>query len=149
MEVILREDVRDVGQTGDVVNVSRGYARNYLIPQQLAVVANRRNLGQLEHQKRLLAKRAEKQRAAAASLAERLEGLSVTVAKPVGGNDKLYGSVTGRDVAAALVDEGVSDVNRKQVALGEPIRQLGIYDVEIKLAGDHRANIKVWVVAKV
>ena len=149
MEVILREDVRDVGETGDVVNVSRGYARNYLIPQQLAVVASRRNLGQLEHQKRLLAKRAEKQRAEAASLAERLEGLSVTVAKPVGGHDKLYGSVTGRDVAASLVDEGVSDVNRKQVALGEPIRQLGIYDVEIKLAGDHRATIKVWVVAKV
>ena len=149
MEVILREDVRDVGETGDVVDVSRGYARNYLIPQQLAVAATRRNLGHLEHQKWLLAKRAEKQRAVAASLAQRLEGLSVTVAKPVGGNDKLYGSVTGRDVAAAVAEEGVAEVSRKQVALGEPIRQLGIYDVEIKLAGDNRATIKVWVVAKV
>jgi len=148
MEVILREDVQDLGRTGDVVNVSRGFARNYLIPQNLAIQATRRNLKQLDHQKRVITKRAERQRKVAASLVERMEGLSVTVTKPVGENDRLYGSVTPKDVVQGLVDEGVTDVSRKQVQLNDPIRQLGIYTVPIRLDAENNVDIKVWVVAK-
>ena len=94
MEVILREDIPELGRSGDVVNVSPGYARNYLIPQSLATKATRRDLKQLEHQKRIIAKRAERKRVEAATLSERMQDLSITVPKPVGGNDRLYGSVT-------------------------------------------------------
>ena len=148
MDVILRQDVPDLGRTGEIVSVSPGYARNYLIPQALAVEATRRNLKQLEHQKRVLAKHAERQRAAAASLAERMDGLSVTVAKPVGSHDRLYGSVTPRDIVKALAEEGVDGITRKQIKLDEPIRQLGIYPVEVRLDAEHTVQIKVWVVAK-
>ncbi len=148
MDVILREDVPDLGRTGDVINVSRGYARNFLIPQDVAVEATRRNLKQLEHQKREISKRAEKQRIEAASLAERLVDLSITVAKPTGAHDKLYGSVTSRDVAQGLLDEGITGISHKQVVLGEPIRQLGIFSVRFRLDADHTVDLKVWVVAK-
>lgn len=148
MEVILREDVEDLGRSGDVVKVSPGYARNYLVPQNLAVLATGKNLKELEHQKRLITKRAEEQRKLAADLAGKLKGLSVTVAKPVGENDRLYGSVTPRDVAQALVEEGVQGVDRKQITLGEPIRTLGIYTVPVRLSAENIAEIKLWVVAK-
>lgn len=149
MDVILREDVQDLGQTGDVVSVSPGYARNFLIPQHLAIEATRRNLRQLEHQKRVMGKRAAKQRAEAATLVDRLGTLAVTVEKPVGKNDRLYGSVTGRDVVNALADEGFTGVSHKKVVLEDPIRQLGIFDVPIRLSAEHSVQIKVWVVAKV
>ncbi len=148
MEVILREDVLELGRTGDVINVSRGYARNFLIPQNLAVEATRRNLKQLQHQKRVISKRANRQREEAAGLAERMSSLSVTVAKPAGENDRLYGSVTPRDVAQGLIDEEISGISRKQVLLKEPIRQLGIFPVPIRLDADNTVEIKLWVVAK-
>ena len=148
MEVILREDVMDLGRSGDVVKVSPGFARNYLVPQNLAVLATGKNLKQLEHQKRLITKAADEQRKLSADLAGRLKGLSVTVAKPVGESDRLYGSVTPRDVAQAIVEEGVQGVDRKQVTLSEPIRTLGIYTVEVRLSAENTAEIKLWVVAK-
>ncbi len=149
MDVILREDVVELGRTGDVVNVSPGYARNYLIPQNLAVEATRRNLRQLEHQKRTMTKRAERQLQQAASLTEKLDGLNITVEKPVGANDRLYGSVTARDVIDGLAAEGVTGPSRKKVVLDDPIRTLGIHEVPIRLSAEHTINIKVWVVAKV
>jgi large subunit ribosomal protein L9 len=149
MQLILREDVQDLGRTGDVVNVSPGYARNYLIPQALAVEATRRNLRQLEHQKRVMSKRAEQQRQRATELGDRIDGLNVTVEKPVGESDRLYGSVTGRDIVGALVVEGFKDVDKKRIVLNQPIRQLGIHPVSIRLSGDRTVQIKVWVVAKV
>ena len=148
MEVILREDIAELGRSGDVVDVKDGYARNYLIPQSLAIQATRRNLKQLEHQKRVIAKRAERKRAEAATLSERMQDLSITVSKPVGGSDRLYGSVTPRDIIQGLSDEGVQGISRKQVQLDFAIRQLGIYSVPIRLTADHSVDIKVWVVAK-
>ncbi len=148
MEVILREDVEGVGRTGDVVNVKRGFARNYLLSQNLAIEATRRNLKQLEHQKRLLAKQADRQRREAMSLVEGLDGLSITVAKASGDGDKLYGSVTARDIVAALFDEGIQSVSRKQIMFSEPIRQLGIYDLPIRLSAGQTVMVKLWVVSK-
>jgi large subunit ribosomal protein L9 len=148
MEVILREDVHGLGRAGDVVKVKPGFGRNYLIPQQLAVEATGRNLKQLEHQKAVIAGRAAKHRAETSSLAERMNNLSVTVAKPVGEGDKLYGSVTAKDVAQGIVDEGITGVDKKRVMLLQPIRQLGIYDVPIRLNADATVQIKLWVVAK-
>lgn len=148
MEVILREDVQDLGRTGEIVNVSPGYARNYLIPQNLAVQATRRNIKQLDHQKRVISKRASRQREESASLAERMQGLSVTVAKPVGENDRLYGSVTPRDVVQGLTDEGIAAIGRKQIQLKDPIRILGIHTVPVRLDAENKVDIKVWVVAK-
>lgn len=148
MDVILREDVQGVGQAGQVIKVKPGFARNYLIPQKLAVEATRRNLGQLDHQKAEIARRVEKQRAAAASLAEKLEGLSITVAKPVGNDDKLYGSVTSKDVAQGLTDEGITAIDKKRIVLEEPIRKLGIYDLPLRIAAETTVTLKLWVVAK-
>lgn len=148
MDVILREDVQDLGRTGDVVAVSPGYARNFLIPQNLAIEATRRNLRQLGHQKLVMNKRAEKQRAEAATLVEKLGTVAVTVEKPVGKNDRLYGSVTGRDVVKALAEEGYAGVGHKKVVIDDPIRQLGIFDVPVRLSAEHSVQIKVWVVAK-
>ena len=148
MEVILQEDVQDLGRCGDVVKVSPGYARNYLVPQNLAVLATGKNLKQLEHQKRLISKATEEQRKLASDLAGKLKGLSVTVAKPVGENDRLYGSVTPRDVAQSLVDEGVQGVDRKQIQLKDTVRTLGIYSVPVRLSAENTVEIKLWVVAK-
>lgn len=148
MEVILREDVADLGRSGEVVHVKRGFARNYLIPQNLAVEATRRNLSQLEHEKRLIGHRTEKRRAEAATLVEKLNGLSVTVAKPVGEEDRLYGSVTAKDIVAGLIEEGMGSVDKKKVILAEPIRKLGIFDVPVRLDAETTAEIKLWVVAK-
>jgi len=148
MEVILQEDVQDLGRCGDVVKVSPGYARNYLVPQNLAVLATGKNLKQLEHQKRLISKRADVHRKLAADLAGRLNGLSVTVTKPVGENDRLYGSVTARDVAQGLVDEGVQGVDRKQIQLKDTIRTVGIFTVPVRLSAENTVDIKLWVVAK-
>ncbi len=148
MDVILREDVQDLGRTGDVVAVSPGYARNFLIPQNLAIEATRRNLRQLQHQKRVMGKRADRQHAEAATLVDKMGGMAVTVEKPVGTNDRLYGSVTGRDVVKALADEGMKGVSHKKVVLDDAIRQLGIHDVSVRLSAEHSVQIKVWVVAK-
>lgn len=148
MDVILREDVHGLGGAGQVVKVKPGYARNFLIPQKMAVEATSRNLKQLEHQKGVITRRADKKRAAAASLASKIQGLSVTVAKPVGGQDKLYGSVTVKDVVQALADEGVADVSKKAIVLPDSIRQLGIYDVTVRLTAESTVTIKLWVVAK-
>lgn len=148
MEVILREDVQDLGLTGDVVSVSNGYARNYLIPRRFAVEATRRNLKQLEHDKRVIMKQAEAKRKLAAELHERLQGLSITVSKPVGENDRLYGSVTAKDIIEGLADEEIQGVTRKQIQIVEPIRTLGIYELPLRLDAEHTVEIGVWVVAK-
>jgi large subunit ribosomal protein L9 len=148
MEVILREDVQDLGITGDVVAVSRGFARNYLIPRHLAVEATKRNLKQLEHDKRVIMKHAEAKRKLAAALHDRLKGLSITVTKPVGENDRLYGSVTAKDIVEGLAEEDIQGVTRKQVQLDDQMRTLGIYEVPIRLDAEHTVNINVWVVAK-
>jgi large subunit ribosomal protein L9 len=147
MRVILQEDVGKLGKSGDLVNVSDGYARNYLIPRKLAVRATTRNLKELEHVKRVAEQRKARRLKVSAELSTRLEDLSVTVAKPVGENEKLYGSVTQRDVEQALKDEGIT-VDKKRIRLDDTIRSLGVYTVHVKLEDGREMPIKLWVVAK-
>lgn len=147
MRVILREDVDKLGKVGDIVKVAAGYARNYLLPRGLAAAATSAGLRHVEHERRMALERRAKQQKRSASLRDRLQDLAVTVPKPVGEGEKLYGSVTTRDIEAALAVEGIA-VDRKRVRIDEPIRSLGVFPVHIDLDAGLEATIKVWVVAK-
>lgn len=147
MKVILKQDVDQVGRAGQVVEVSAGFSRNFLIPRGLAVPASARTLAQVEHRKRVVADQLSRARRAALSLKERLETVSVRIAREAGEEDRLFGSVTSRDIAAALADEGF-EVDHRAIRLDNPIKHLGIYPVEVKLAPEVIAQVKVWVVAK-
>jgi large subunit ribosomal protein L9 len=145
MKVILREDVSNLGGSGAIVNVKPGYARNYLIPQGLAAIATSRNIKLMEHRLREIQRQIDAAKAAAQDVKARLAETSVTVAKPAGENEKLFGSVTARDVAQALLAEGVT-ADRRRIVIGEPIKALGVYTVGLRLHGGDVAEFKVWVV---
>jgi large subunit ribosomal protein L9 len=147
MKVILKEDVPDLGATGDVVSVKDGYARNYLIPQSLAMQASTKNIHQLEHQKKLIEAHKSRVRKDAAVMAGDIEKISCTIPMLVGEQDKLYGSVTSKDIEEALAQEGIS-ISRKRIILEEPIKSLGVYTVDVRLHTEVTAKLKVWVVAK-
>lgn len=147
MQVILREDVPNLGQTGELVNVKDGYGRNYLIPRGLAVLATPRNMRRLEHEKRVISQRDLKRRKDAQSVKKKIESLSLTIAKHTGEEDKLFGSVTTREIADALQEEGFN-IDRRTIQLDQPIKTLGVYTVTVKLAREITANLKLWVVAK-
>lgn len=144
MKVILREDVTNLGRSGEVVTVKDGYGRNYLLPRKLAVPANERNIRQLEHEKGVIAARQEKLKTGAQQTAKGLEAVQVKIHRKVGEQDKLYGSVTALDIAEALAAKG-QKVDRRSIHLPEPIRSVGTFDVEIRLHRDVAAKIKVEV----
>ena len=145
MKVILREDVSNLGKPGDTVVVADGFGRNYLIPRGLAVEAVSRNVKVFEHQKKQIQARQSRLRQDSQDLAKRLEGVSCTIARKTGEEDKLYGSVTSRDIAEALKEQGVV-VDRKRILLEEPIKSLGMVEVPIRLHPQVTGRIKVWVV---
>lgn len=145
MKVILKETIPSLGELGAVVEVSRGFARNYLIPQGKALEATPGNLALFEQQRAKLLRRQEKEKMAAQALAQRLSGTVVTLAQRVGEQERLYGSVTAAMVAEALNAQGF-EVDKKQVELAEPIKQLGSYDVMVRLAAGVKAAIRVDVV---
>ena len=147
LRLILNEDVEHLGTVGDIVDVAPGYARNFLIPRNLAVPATTRNVKQLEHTKRLIAVKRAKALTVAAALSKRLGEVSVTIAKPVGEEDKLFGSVTNRDIADALAKEGFT-LDRRNIVLDKPIKNIGVYNVDIKLHAEVATQVKVWVVAE-
>lgn len=145
MEIILQEDVENLGQIGDVVKVRAGFARNYLLPRGLALEANRRNLRVLEHQKRLVAAKKERTVSQAQTLSTQLAALNVVVTARAGEEDRLFGSVTNLDIEKALKAQGIA-VDRKKILLAEPLKQLGTYTVPIQLSGGVRGNVTVQVV---
>jgi large subunit ribosomal protein L9 len=145
MQVILLEDVSSLGKAGDLVKVSNGYGRNFLIPQKKAILATEKNIKSLEHQKRLVQHRMAKTKKDVQRLAQEIESLSCTFAKPVGESGKLFGSVTTMEIEAYLKENGI-EVDRKKIHLEEPIKSVGMYTVPIKLHLDIVANLKVWVV---
>src|SRR5229473_1244867 len=145
MEIILQEDVENLGQIGDVIKVRDGYARNYLLPRSLALEANRRNLRVLEHQKRLVAAKKERALSQAQTLSAQLAALNVVVPARAGEENRLFGSVTNLDIEKALKAQGV-EVDRRKILLAEPIKQLGTYTVPIQLSGGVRGNVSVQVV---
>jgi len=147
MEVILREHVEHLGRRGDVVKVAAGYGRNYLLPRKLALVVTENNRRQIEREKKLAeVKDLEDQRAAEA-VAERIGQLEIEIARRVGDNDTLYGSVTSADVAAALKAKGF-DVDKRKIQLPETIKALGEKTVDIKIHHGVVAHLKVKIVAE-
>ena len=147
MQVILRDDLDNLGKSGEVVNVKPGYARNYLIPRGLAVKATASDVAKVEHEKRLIAARTSKLAREAQAEADRLSQVSVSIARAVGEEDKLFGSVTSRDISEALAAQGVT-IDSKKLHLDEPIKTLGMVEVPVKLGRGVGATIKVWVVKK-
>ena len=147
MRVILRENLDNLGKAGEVVTVRAGYGRNYLLPNGLAVPATEKDEARLQHEQRLIAARVAKLAKQLASEAERLSEVSVSLPRAVGEEDKLYGSVTNRDIAEALAEQGIK-VDAKKIVLEEPIKMLGMTEVPVKLGHDVSAKIKVWVVKK-
>lgn len=145
MQVILREDVQNLGQMGELVPVKRGYGRNYLIPKGLAVEATPRNVRRLEHERRLIEQRREKLLAEARTLAEKLRDISITISKNTTDEDRLYGSVTNREIADALSAEGVN-IDRRKILIDDPIRSLGVFRVKVKLNSEIDGEVKVWVI---
>ena len=145
MKIILRKDFSELGQTGDILEVKNGYARNYLIPQGIAVLATPKNMKGLEEEQRLSEIRMNKDRKNAEILAKELETVSLTVAVAVGEEDRVFGSVTAQNIADKLKEKNY-DIDKKKILLKEPIKALGIYNVSIKLHTDVEASIRVWVV---
>lgn len=147
MKVILREDIDTLGKCGDVVEVKDGYGRNYLLPRNLAIAANRGNLRAINELKQQQDLRLAKVRRAAESIKSRIEKASCTAEVLVGEEEKVFGSVTTQNIADLLGTQGI-EVDRKKIMLDEPLKQLGVYTVPIKIAADVVANLKVWVVKK-
>ena len=145
MQVILLENVPSLGKTGDLVKVSDGYGRNYLIPKKKAVLATDKSLKVIEHQKRQIQQRVDKTKKDAEKMAQRIETLSCTFARTVGESGKLFGSVTSMDIENYLKENGIV-ADRKKISLEEPIKNLGMFTVPIKLHQEVTAHLKVWVV---
>ena len=146
VQVILNEDLRNLGRPGDVVRVRAGYARNYLLPRKLALEANSRNLRVFEHQKRLAMVKREALRVQAMTEKDKIESLHLTLTANAGEEGKLFGSVTNLDLERALHQRGFA-VDRRHILLAEPIKQLGDYSVTIRLQPEVDANLKFSVTA--
>jgi len=147
VEVILRDDVPSLGKIGQVVRVKPGYARNFLFPRGLAVEANRKNLHVLEHQKRVIAAKADRERKGAEGVAQKLNGLKLTVTARAGEEGRLFGSVTNIDVERLLTDKGLQ-IDRRRIELADPIKQLGTYPIVIQVGREVRATVELTVVAE-
>jgi large subunit ribosomal protein L9 len=145
MKIILLENVPSLGKAGDLVKVSAGYGRNYLIPQEKAILATEKSLKVVEHKKRQVQQRMEKTKKDSEKMGQRIEKLSCTFAKTVGESGKLFGSVTSMDIENYLKESGI-EVDRKKIILEEPIKNLGMFTVPIKLNSEVTAHLKVWVV---
>lgn len=145
MEVILRQAVENLGHPGDVVTVSNGYARNYLLPRGVAFLATEGNKKRITQEKARLEAAEAERRATAQQLADRMAEVSITFAARVGEEGKLFGSVTAGDIAQQLEAQGFH-VERRQIDLHEPIKALGVYRVPLRLHADVRPEIKVWVI---
>ena len=144
MKVILKEDVQNLGIMGTVVDVANGYGRNYLIPRKLAVEANPKNINEFEHQKNIILAKAEKIKIAAGDVADKISALSIVIEAKAGEEDKLFGSVTTKDIADEIAKQGI-EIDRRKIILQEPIKSLGIHDVSVKVHTDVTATLKVEV----
>jgi large subunit ribosomal protein L9 len=147
MKVILKENVESLGKAGDAVKVADGYARNYLIPKGLAVEASSWSLKALEHEKKRIMQKIESERKKAELMIEKLRGVTCTLYRRAGEQDKLFGSVTTKDIEKSLIEQGI-EIDRKMIILEEPVRSLGEFPVKIKLQPGVTAEIKIMVVGE-
>jgi len=147
MKVILTEEIRGLGTRGEIVTVKDGYARNFLLPKNLAREATTGNLKQIEHERRKWALLANQEKEAAQKAADKVKGVKITIEKRVGDQGHLFGSVTANEIADALAEKGI-EVDKRRIELGQPIKNIGLHDVEVRLHRDVTANIQVEVVAQ-
>jgi large subunit ribosomal protein L9 len=147
MEVILREHVDNLGKRGEIVKVADGYARNYLLPRKLALLATEGNKKQIEREREKFEAKEGEERKGAEALAARMGSVEIEIARKVGENDVLFGSVTAADIASALEAKGF-DIDRRKLQLNDPLKKLGEVEVPLKLHRDVTTNIKVKVVAE-
>ncbi len=145
MKVILRKNFNQLGQIGNVVNVKEGFARNFLFPRQIALIANDSNLRALEEEKKQAEKKQAKNLELAKTLSTELEKVSVTISVTVGEDEKIFGAVTTKMVSEALKEKGY-DIDHRKIEIEEPIKALGIYEVKVKIHAEVIASVKTWVV---
>jgi large subunit ribosomal protein L9 len=147
MKVILKYEVSGLGAAGDIVKVSDGYARNFLLPRNLATLASEKNVKHLQHEKHQIFLRQEKEKRSALKLAEELKDVKITLIRQVGEEERIFGSVTTRDIAEGLHSEGYK-ISRRQIELDVNVKELGVYECQVKLHSDVKVPVKVWVVAQ-
>jgi large subunit ribosomal protein L9 len=145
MKVVLREEVKGLGAKGDLVEVADGYGRNYLLPKKLALRPEGVNLEAMKRSQKRAVEKKEKEKKELEALAEKIKKVSLTISMKAGSDDKLYGAVNAEHIAEALKREGL-DIDKKKIALEEPLKLLGVYNVPLKLSPDLSASLKVWVV---
>ena len=147
IQVVLQHDVDNLGKSGELVKVRPGFARNYLIPRSLAVPATTAAVNRINHEKAVALAKMEKLKKEARELASKIDGLSISIARPVGEDDRLFGAVTLKDIHAAVKAKGF-DIDRKKMHLADPIKALGTTEIPVKLMSGVTATIKVEVVKK-
>jgi large subunit ribosomal protein L9 len=147
MEVILKEDIVNIGKIGEVVRVRDGYARNYLLPRGLVLIANKKNLKTFEHQKKLVADQKQKITRQAQAVSDQLSGVSLTISMRTGEEGRLFGSVTNIQIEKALKAKGLN-VDRRKIHLNEPIKTLGEYEIPIRLTADVTVPLRLSVVSE-
>ena len=147
MKVILTEEIRGLGTRGDVVTVKDGYARNFLLPKNLAREATTGNMKQIEHERRKWALLAQQEKDVAQKAADKVKGVKIRIEKRVGENGHLFGSVTANEIADALAAKGI-EVDKRRIELAQPIKDAGVHDVEVRLHRDVTAHIQVEVVGQ-
>jgi large subunit ribosomal protein L9 len=145
MEIILKQNVDGLGEPGQIINVANGYARNYLIPQGMAVICNDSQKRIMAEENRLSGLRSNKMKKVAEELSGTFSDVSVTITVQADDDDNMYGSVGERDIAVHLAEQG-HQIDYKQVVLDEPIKELGVRDVAVKLHEEVEVSVKVWVV---
>lgn len=147
MKIILAKDVEKLGSAGDLVKVKDGYARNYLIPQGLALVANEKSVKQLEFNKRMIEKKINSEIIGAKLIASKLAACEIMIKKKVGEEGKLFGSVTNREIEEALKEKGF-EIDHRDIVLDSNIKKSGVYEVEVKLFRDVKGTFKLWVISE-
>jgi large subunit ribosomal protein L9 len=148
IQVILQGDVENVGTSGELVKVRPGYARNFLLPRRLAVPATTAQVNRVNHEKAVAVAKAEKARKEAREVAAKLGSLSIKIARPVGEDNRLFGSVSAKDIEAAVRAAGIESFDRKKMHLPDALKALGTHEVSVKLLSDVSATLKVEVVKK-
>jgi large subunit ribosomal protein L9 len=147
MKIILKEDVKNLGEIGSIKNVADGYARNYLLPRNLAVEASTKNVKQFEHDKKQILSKAEKIKKSSDDLAVKLSAIKLSIEAQAGEEDKLFGSITTADIAEALSKQGI-EVDKRKIAIEAPIKRLGAHNITVKLSQGVTAGVALEVIKK-
>lgn len=147
MEVILREEVKGLGKAGELVKVKDGFGRNFLLPQKKAVLADAKNIKMIEAQKKEAEARERKARKSAEEMVSKLAAVSITIERESGTEDKIFGSVTTKDIADLLRKQGFA-IDKRLIELKEPIKSIGTFDINVRLHSEVTGTVKVWVVKK-